>query len=244
MPEFNGAVVAAQQADPPKVNTDVPSVVEGNNDFAFDMYSRLRLENDNIVFSPYSIVTALAMTYGGARGETAEEMAKVLHFKLAQERLHPAFGQLAADLQSGKDRPYHLYVANSLFGQRGFPFAPPFLELTRKNYQGGFHEVDFIGETDQARKTINGWVETQTREKIKDLLKPGVLSANMRFGPDQCSLFQGNLGNAFSEGGNQGRRLCKNAGGDVYGTDDVDRQRTFQLLRSGRLPMAGTSLPG
>ena len=79
---------------------DVKTVVQGNNEFAWDMYAQLRKDNTgNIVFSPYSISTALAMTYGGARGETEKEMAKVLHFTLGQERLHPAFGQLIGELK-------------------------------------------------------------------------------------------------------------------------------------------------
>jgi serine protease inhibitor len=112
----------SQENPPVKPATDLETLVQGNNQFAFDLYARLDQKEGNIVFSPYSISTALAMAYGGARGDTAAEMAKTLHFDLGQERLHPVFRELASSLQKDeKGRPYDLYVANSLWGQMGFP---------------------------------------------------------------------------------------------------------------------------
>src|SRR5947209_4175344 len=103
-------IVSGEEKEPTKLKGDMQSIVDGNNEFAFDLYNRLSQKKGNIVFSPYSISSALAMTYGGARGRTAEEIARVLHFDLGQKRLHPAFGELVAALQKGgKDRPYHLY---------------------------------------------------------------------------------------------------------------------------------------
>jgi serine protease inhibitor len=116
-----------------EVKSDLRHLVEGNNEFAFDLYARLAKKEGNIVFSPYSISTALGMTYAGARGKTAEEMAKVLHFSLGQERLHPAFGGLIADLQKDdKTRAFQLHVANALWGQQGYPFLERFLRLVKR----------------------------------------------------------------------------------------------------------------
>ena len=95
---------------------DVRAAVEGNNAFAVDLYHRLRTEEGNLFLSPYSISTALAMTYAGARGETAEEMRKVLRFALPDERLHAAFATLAYDL---RPRGCELHIANRLWGQAG-----------------------------------------------------------------------------------------------------------------------------
>lgn len=161
--------------------SDLQNLVEGNNQFACDMFARLCQKEGNVVFSPYSVSTALGMAYAGARGETATEMARVLHFNLGQERLHPAFARLAADLRKGgKDRPYDLYVANSLWGQTGFPFVADFLRLTEKHYDGGFKQVDFAGKAEEARLAINKWVGEQTKEKIKEILKMGVVNTNTR----------------------------------------------------------------
>lgn len=168
----------AQQ--PAEVAADTAAVVRGNTDFALDLYRRLAEKDGNIFFSPYSISTALAMTYGGARGETAKEMAGALHFKLPSARLHPAFADLGKEIKGQKPRTFELRVANRLWGQKDFTFLPEFLKLTDENYHARLKEVDFKGDTEKARKTINSWVEDQTNDKIKDLLKPGILTENTR----------------------------------------------------------------
>ncbi|MCI0702977.1 MAG: serpin family protein [Planctomycetia bacterium] len=160
---------------------DLKALAEGNNAFAIDLYKKLaETEQGNIVISPYSIRTALGMTYAGARGQTAEEMKKVLHFTLPDEKLHSAFGATAHQLTGGKDKPYKLNVANALWGQKGFPFRPEFLELNRKNYAGGFRQVDFAGDPEGSRQTINRWVEEKTQDKIKELLKQDAISPATR----------------------------------------------------------------
>lgn len=160
---------------------DLKALVDGNNEFAFDLYKQLaKKHNGNIVFSPYSISSALAMTYAGARGETAEQMAKVLHFTLPQEKLHPAFAQLNWQLQSDKDKPYELFVANALWGQKGFGFQKEFLKLARDSYGAGLREVDFSGNPDAARKKINSWGAKCTKEKIPELLGPGDIHTNVK----------------------------------------------------------------
>src|SRR3954447_11092586 len=96
-------------------------VVRGNNRFAFDLYGQLGKGPGNLFVSPYSISTALAMTYAGARGETAEQMAKVLHFDGPDEPFHRAFGSLGQALNAdGSKRGYRLSVANRLWGQQGY----------------------------------------------------------------------------------------------------------------------------
>jgi serine protease inhibitor len=160
----------------PSPPPDVKAVADANNRFALDLYARLKKGDENLFYSPYSISTALAMTYAGARGTTAEEMAKVLHFNLPVDRLHPACGGLVESLnEAGKKGDFQLSVANRLWGQKGEGFLKEFLGLTERYYHAGLSEVDFAGDTESVRKTINDWVEKQTAEKIKDLIKEGVL---------------------------------------------------------------------
>src|SRR5947207_608733 len=108
-------------------------VIAGNNKLALDLYAQLREGEGNLFFSPYSISSALAMTYAGARGETAAEMAKALHWHLSNDRLHPAFAALTKELNgAGREkRGYQLSVANALWGQKGYPFRPEFLKLNK-----------------------------------------------------------------------------------------------------------------
>ena len=157
--------------------TRTQAVVQGNDAFALDLYAKLRAESKgNLFFSPYSISSALAMTYAGARGKTAAEMAEVLHFTLPQDRLPPAFAALAAKLHGDiKKEGYQLRIANRLWGQAGEHFLPEFLKTTRDNYGAELAQVDFVKETEAARRAINAWTEDKTEKKIKDLLAPGVL---------------------------------------------------------------------
>lgn len=164
--------------DPPwPSDSDAAAVVGGNNRFAFDLYARLAAEADgNLFFSPYSISTALAMTYAGARGNTETEMADTLHFALPQDRLHPALGSVIGDLNGGQREGYQLNVANRLWGQQGYGFLPEFLDVTREHYGAELAQVDFIGQTEPTRQTINQWVEEQTQQKIRDLIPAGALT--------------------------------------------------------------------
>jgi serpin B len=155
---------------------DQPALVAGNTQFALDLYARLRTQDGNLFLSPYSISTALAMTYAGARGETERQMADVLHFTLEQEQLHPAFAALGSSVKTaGNGSGCTVHVANSLWGQQGYGFLAEFLALNRKHYGAGFREVDFVNATERARQTINTWVAQQTQQIIKELLQKGQL---------------------------------------------------------------------
>ncbi|HKB38837.1 MAG TPA: serpin family protein, partial [Gemmataceae bacterium] len=173
-----------------------------NNAFALDLYAKLRSQEGNLFLSPASISIALAMTYAGAREHTAEQFAKAMHFSLPQEKLHPAFGALLRDLNSeGRDivRGYELSVANALWGQKGYPWKQDFLKTTRDNYGAGLQEVDFVGATEAARKTINTWVEQHTKDKIKELIKEGILDAMTRLVLTNAIYFKGDWAAKFDK---------------------------------------------
>src|SRR5258706_8924774 len=105
-----------------------------SNQFGLDLYAQLAAqEKGNIFFSPYSIETALAMTYAGARGPTAQQMAQVLHFDLSPEKLHEAFAALNESGKIGDERAFELVVANRLWAQQGFEIHPDFLNLLKSN---------------------------------------------------------------------------------------------------------------
>jgi serpin B len=159
---------------------DISTLVEGNTAFALNLYQILKDEEGNLFYSPYSISEALAMTYGGARGETGKQMAAALQFQLAQNRLHTAFNALDLELASrgegaqGADgKGFRLNVVNAIWGQKDFAFTSQYLDLLAQNYGAGLRIVDFIQKTEEARKTINDWVSQQTEERIQDLLPEG-----------------------------------------------------------------------
>jgi serpin B len=191
--------IAAWAAEtPPLATPDQAAVVEGNNAFAVDLYGQLRKRSGNLFFSPESISTALAMTYAGARGDTASQMANTLHFTLPPERLHPAMGGLLSDLNAVHDG-YQLRVANALWAQQGYTFLDSFLKVTKTDYGAGFNQVDFKGETEAARLTINRWVEQKTENKIKDLIQPGVLDSMTKLVLTNAIYFKGDWQTQFDK---------------------------------------------
>jgi serpin B len=193
------AAVPAGSADTPKKKPDVSGVVKGGNQFALDLYAQLRDREGNQFFSPFSISTALAMTYAGARGQTAEEIAKTLHFADDQIKLHKAFGAVLRQTTGGQQSGFQLNFANALWGQKNYGFLPDFLTLTRTHYGAGLKEVDFATATEQARRTINAWVEQQTQDKIKEVLQPGVLTPKTRLVLTNAIYFKGDWKYTFAK---------------------------------------------
>src|SRR5438876_4240681 len=158
--------------------SSIAPVVKGNTAFAMDLYQRERGEAGNLFYSPYSISTALAMTLAGARGQTEQEMARVLHFTLPQEDVHRAFGGLTErgnEIQ--KRNQISLKIANSLWCQRDYHSTEAFLKVNRAYYRAEARLVDFLGNTEAARQEINAWVAKETRDKIQYLLRPPVPSS-------------------------------------------------------------------
>jgi serpin B len=199
-----------------KEKTDKQLVVAGNNEFAFELYSKLRSSKGNLFFSPYSISTALALTYSGARGQTESQMAGVLHFPVItksgtelskQSKLIPdrkqfasVFAEIIKDLNSrGEKGGYQLNVANALWGQKDYGFLEQYLEQIETNYGGKLNEVDFIRAAETARKTINRWVEQKTNNKINNLIPKGVLDPMTRLVLTNAIYFKGNWARQFKK---------------------------------------------
>lgn len=162
------AAALCQDAPPPG---DGAQAVQDGNAFAADLYRQLRGRDGNLFFSPVSMSTALAMTYAGARGKTADEMARVLHFSLPQERLHPAMKLLLDRLNAdGAQGSYKLFLANAVWAQKDYQFNQDFLQVLSDQYDAGINQADFAHNAEQSRKTINAWVAEHTAQHILDLL--------------------------------------------------------------------------
>ncbi len=175
------AAVLGWNAGDAKVETAVnpAPVVTGNTAFALETYGKLRAGGGNLFFSPYSISSALAMTYAGARGETAQEMRRTLHLPEG-DATHKAFAAILRDTNSAPDNPFYtLLCANALWLQAGDPFRPEFLATVRDDYQAGLFAVNYrdSAQREAARMQINEWVAKNTQDKIQNLIGQGTLNA-------------------------------------------------------------------
>lgn len=170
-----------------------PVLAADPNGFALDLYGKLAGEKGNLFFSPYSVSTALGMTWAGARGTTAEELAKTLHFG---DDTHTAFSTLNARL-IGKQPGYQLSVANRLYVARGFTLLGPFTSLLKDQYAAPVEQVDFT--KDETRKRVNTWVEDQTNKRIKDLIPRGVFTGETRLALINAIYFKGTWATEFDK---------------------------------------------
>ena len=179
---------------------DQAALVKGNSQFTFDLYARLRARTGNVFFSSYSISNALAMTYAGARGPTATQMAAALRFPTDGDRLHQSFAMVNRDVKdAGTKGGTELHVANALWIQTGLATVPAFLATVKDGYGAGLTPLDFKTTPEKARTTINTWVEQQTRDRIVDLVPEGVITSNTRVVLTNAIYFKGKWKYAFPE---------------------------------------------
>jgi serpin B len=188
----------AQTPAPSAPSSDQSAVIQSSNAFAVDLYGQLRARDGNLFFSPDSISTALAMAYAGARGDTALEMAKTLHFTLPPARLEPAMGVLLANLNA-THAGYQLHVADALWAQKDFNFLDSYLKLMNSDYRAAFNRVDFKGAPESVRATINNWVAQKTENKITNLLPQGSVNAGTKLVLTNAIYFKGNWQTQFEK---------------------------------------------
>lgn len=185
----------------------VQNLVKGNNEFAMDLYEKVCdiQESDNIFFSPYSISSALGMTYNGARGQTAVDMALVLHFTLPVEAVNRAFHSLTETLSSGdllgaeSGHPFTLSISNGLWVQNGFSLLEDYVAEVTRYYSAAVRNLDFIDDSEHSREIINDWVAESTMNKIMDLIPPGVLKEDTRVVLTNAVYFKASWRRPFDE---------------------------------------------
>jgi serpin B len=188
-------------------------------DFVFGLYRQLTKKEGNLFFSPYSLQVALAMTYGGARGETEKQMADALHFPKSQDELH----QKMFEAQSGLDNieGVELSVANSLWPAEKYPFKKVYLKLIEEKYSARATPLDFAKNPEKARQTINKWVSEKTKKKIEKLIDKGFIDALTTMILTNAIYFKGAWSHPF----------------DVNDTKDVEF--TVSARETVRAPMMG-----
>lgn len=200
---------AGYDTSPPTDN--VPTLVEGNNAFALDLYRVLVNESGkegmNRFFSPYSISSCFAMVYGGARSNTETQMKNVFQFNLDQDQLHPAFNALSLDLTARGEQDldedgeadFQLDIANAMWGQKDYTFLTSYLDLLEENYGAGIRILDMRNEPEISANKINAWVSDETHQLIKTIVSPLDFDAYSAFVLTNTVYFKAKWENVFNE---------------------------------------------
>lgn len=176
-----GAAEAPPPATPatPVEADAMKSFAKASNAFAFDLYARRRGAPGNLVFSPASLTTALAMTWAGGRGQTADEMKKALRVEGDQVAAVTAAGKLVARLNDPAQK-VKVRAKNRLFGQKSFRFEPAYLERTRSAFGAPLEPLDFVKASGEARGRINAWAAQETEGRITELVPPAGIDRETR----------------------------------------------------------------
>jgi len=221
---------------------DVQTIADGNNAFAIDLFAQLASnDSDNLFFSPYSITTALAMMYNGARGQTATQMSQVLNFTLGYDQLNAAFAALSDELDSSAkingSRVYDLALANALWTQKDFPLSSTFVQTLTKNFGAELQRANFKTNSNRAVQTINSWVAQRTGDEIQDLIAPGDLTPNTRLVLVNAIYFKGNWASAFDPSSTQQEPFQLDDQSDVA-VAMMNQEETLSYMGNDQLQIA------
>jgi len=186
-------------SDEPATAADTEAFARSSRAFAVDLWRALRDREGNVAVSPASLSTALAMTWAGARGETASQMATTMHFGDDADALHRGAQAQIAQWNDPDRESYELRVANRIFAQTGMPLEDDFLAITRDRYGAPLESVAFRADPEQARLHINGWVSDQTNQRIDELLPEGALDSLTRMVLTNAVYFHGDWQTQFDE---------------------------------------------
>ena len=211
--------------------TNFELAAKATNELAVDLHRQLATGDENLCISPYSIESALVMTFAGADGETRTEMARVLHltndstvpasFAVLQHSLEQMSTKTAELVKQSKkfggpSEPITLNIANRLFAQKGYAFREAFLSLVKQNFGGAFEPLDFIANPAAATQHINKWVADQTHDRIRDLIPGGALDKTTRLVLANALYLKAPWANEFSENATQPEPF------HVHGSASVD----------------------
>ncbi|WP_435361367.1 serpin family protein [Haloarchaeobius sp. DFWS5] len=194
-----------RETNPAVSEGDLDAQVRANTQFALDVHHNrvAAAAGENLFVSPLSISLAMAMVWAGSKGETETQIAETLHYAGEQADLHATFNRLdlALELPEGADdEAFRLDIVNAIWGQESYPFSDNYLDTLAVNYGAGLRTLDFAGEPEPSRATINDWVEDQTEDKIVDLLPEGAITDLTRLVATNAVYFKAAWSLPFAEG--------------------------------------------
>ena len=210
-------------------SADEYDIAIANNAFAFDMYSNI-VKEENLVFSPYSIFTAMAICYGGAGGTTQEQIASVFNYPLSKPVLEEASKNMMATINSDTDN-YDLSTANALWVRKEYPLNSEFSTNSKEYYGGNVTNLDFRSEPEESRVIINNWVASKTNDKIKDLIPEELITEDTAIIITNAVYFKGTWMNEFDTA-NTAKRAFYNSSSNENPVDMMYTQEFFSYGES------------
>ncbi len=155
--------VGAPEELPPELTKAGAQAALADRTFGFALFKEMYQDGENLVFSPYSLSSAMTMVWNGAKGSTKTEIAKAL--SLSRLKI--------ADISSGSLNLMEalagdeMKIANGLFIANTAQIEEAFIQNALSNFRASVQNVDFT--TPEAVEIINAWVKEATNEMIDKL---------------------------------------------------------------------------
>jgi len=182
----------------PAIAQNNTSIIESNNQFSFDIYKKLKNSNENLIFSPASITSAIAMTYVGAKNNTFDEISNTFHFNNNIDEFSKDYINLT-DFSQREKSDINFHNANSLWIQEGLKLNQQFLNINKQYFSSSLHLTDFVKEPEKSRLNINQWVEKNTNNKITNLIQPSSIDNTTRLVLVNALYFKGSWKDKFNK---------------------------------------------
>lgn len=224
---------------------DLTTFASDTNQFGYDLFQVLRQQPGNLFYSPYSISSCLAMASSGAAGNTAQQMAKVMHLPDDQQRYSSLHSGLMKSLLNNPTG-YNIRIANAMWGQESHPFKREYVSRVQSLYRAEARSMDFAHKPEECRQIINRWVEMQTNDLIKNLLPERSVQPDTRLVLTNAVYFKGTWREPFE------KRSTRNedfqlAAGSASKTDMMHRTAKMRYsetseLQAVELPYKGDRL--
>jgi len=234
---FREGIISLPESKPKL--SDIKNVVDANNQFALDYYSKLKSKDSgNIFFSPFSISSAFVMTYEGAKGQTADEMRSVFYFPEDSNLRRTEYTSIFDEINKG-DKKYKLSSANALWGQQDYQFSKDFFDNVEKYYGGKATNLDFKKDPEGSRITINNWVENQTNNKIQNLIPAGVIKTMTKLVLTNAVYFKGEWVKQFNKNDTKEENFRTSNSGTVKAQmmQRTDDEAIFNYAENSNLQM-------
>ena len=224
-----------------------PAPAERANAIAFKFYAREAAKPANLFFSPYSLHSAFAMAYEGAKGPTAAQIAAVFSFPPQAKKLRASVKTLNDGLDAAA-KGAQLLQANAFWAEQEYKFLPAYTGALTRHYKAEAKPANFKTAAEVSRRAINAWAEERTKGRITGLFPEGALNALTRLVLVNAVYFKGNWAAPFAKGLTGEADFTRGDGQKIKvqmmgfsGTRDLEYGETenFQLVR---LPYAGGSL--
>jgi serpin B len=225
------ATTAAPEGTPPAASAGTS---DGANVFAFRLFGKAKSADKNVFLGPTSLRAALSMATLGAKGATASELVSALSVESEPGKIAEAAKKENGDWIGARGTGAELYTANRLFGEKTYPLKADFNAKAESGFGAKLEALDFRGNPEGARGTVNKWVVDQTKNKIPDLLPKGSVTKDTRLILANAVYFKASWEMPFTKGLTKDEAFYPQ--GDSKGTLAVPTMHRYGTMRANVFP--------